>query len=104
MLELHSHVSALSGTTPLTASKNPLDWGHPWFPLLALREMEDAHIVGKRKAKRLKATCPKWEWAVGTYLWLTWTNKMREVHGDSHATPESMHRPLRDVMLTPPNL
>ena len=60
---------------------------HPWYPLLALRELENARRVGKKAAKELRRSQPKREWAIGSYLWLLWTNRMKEVHGEGYAPP-----------------
>jgi len=79
-------------------------WSHPWYPLLALRELESAWRVSKKEAKRLRASRPEREWAIGSYLWLVWTNKMREVHGEGYAPPRKLRKALRAALTTAPDL
>ena len=62
-------------------------WTHPWYPLLALRELESARRVGKKAAKELCKSWSECKWAIGSYLWLLWTNSMKEVHGEGFAPP-----------------
>jgi len=94
--ELQSHLPAPPGWAP--------PWGHPWFPLLALKELESTCLVGKKEAKRLKANRPDREWVIGSYLWLVWTNKMREVHSEGYAPPRKLRKALQAMLATPPNL
>jgi len=79
-------------------------WAHPWYPLLALREMESARRVGKKAAKELRKSWPDREWAIGSYLWLIWTNCMREVHGEGFAPPWRLCAALEAAIDTPPDL
>jgi len=79
-------------------------WAHPWYPLLALREMESARRVGKKAAKELRKSRPDREWAIGSYLWLIWTNCMKEVHSEGFAPPWRLRAALEAAIDTPPNL
>ena len=49
--ELQDHLPALPDSAPA--------WTHPWYPLLALRELESAQRVGKKVAKELWKSRPK---------------------------------------------
>ena len=70
-----------------TLPASALAWTHPWYPLLALRELESARRVGKKAAKELRRSRPKQEWAIGSYLWLLWANQMKEIHSEGFAPP-----------------
>jgi len=94
--ELRDHLLALPDSAPA--------WTHPWYPLLALKELESAQQVGKKAAKELRKSRPHREWAIGLYLWLLWTNKMREVHGEGHALPRKLRTTLRKALTTTPDL
>jgi len=79
-------------------------WSHPWYPLLALKELEHPWQVGKKAAKELRKSWPEREWAIGSYLWLLWTNKMQEVHGEGYTLPRRLHNALRAALATAPDL
>jgi len=93
---LRDHLPALPPTAPA--------WTHPWYPLLALRELENARRVGKKAAKELRKSRPEREWAIGSYLWLLWTNRMKEVHGKGYAPPWGLCAALEAALDTPPDL
>jgi len=79
-------------------------WTHPWYPLLALPELECARWVGKKAAKELRKSRPEHEWAIGSYLWLLWTNRMKEVHGKGFALPWRLRATLEAALDTLPDL
>jgi len=79
-------------------------WTHPWYPLLALRELENVRRVGKKAVKELRKSRPEREWAIGLYLWLLWTNRMKEVHGEGYAPPWRLRAALEAVLDTLPDL
>jgi len=79
-------------------------WTRPWYPLLALRELESARRVGKKAAKELRKSWPEREWAIGSYLWLLWTNRMKEVHSEGYALPWRLCAALEAALDTPPDL
>ena len=61
------------------------EWGHsPWYPLLALKELEEnALLIFKgRKAtiEALRRTRQKREWIIGNYYWAIWKWRMKEIH------------------------
>ena len=56
MQELWAHLPALPDSAPA--------WTHPWYPLLALRELESARQVSKKAAKEL------WNVGAPTFLLL----------------------------------
>jgi len=93
---LRDRLPALPPATPA--------WTHPWYPLLALRELENAWWVGKKAAKELRKSRPEREWAIGSYLWLLWTNHMKEVHGEGYAPPWRLCATLEVALDTPPDL
>jgi len=82
---LSRHVAALCPLHP-SHTEDLRSWGHPWFPLLVLKELENKRFVGKTRAKSLKASRADREWAIGSYLWLIWTNKMNEIHSRDPGT------------------
>jgi len=79
-------------------------WTHPWYPLLALRELESTRWAGKKLARELRRSQPKREWAIGSYLWLLWTNRMKEIHGEGFAPPWRLCAALETALDTPPDL
>jgi len=79
-------------------------WTHPWYPLLALRELENARWVSKKAAKELRKSRPERMWAIGSYLWLLWTNRMKEVHGEGYAPPWRLSAALETALDTLPDL
>ena len=76
----------------------------PLVPLLALKELESPRQVGKAAAKELRRSWPEREWVIGLYLWLLWTNKMWEVHGEGHAPPWKLRNALRATITAVPDL
>jgi len=94
----------MSGRPNPSQTKDLTSWGHLWFLLLALRELERMPTMSKKEVKQLKATCPEQEWAIGSYLWIIWTNKMKEVHGEGHTMPHNLRQPLSQAMATPLDL
>jgi len=67
---------------------HPDEWGSsPWYPILALRAIEEAALPifkGRKKMlKALKLTRPKREWMIGTYYWMLWKWRMKEIHEDN---------------------
>jgi len=66
---------------------HPDEWGSsPWYPLLALQVIEEAALPifkGRKKVlKVLKLSRPKREWLIGTYYWMLWKWRMKEIHED----------------------
>ena len=52
-------------------------------------------------AKKLKATHPDREWALGTYLWMVWVARMKEVHNENYIyIPANQQAALLDALLT----
>lgn len=104
VLVLRDHLKSFPGLGPFPWMVDPIGWGHPWFPILALKELESASMIGKKKAKLVKSSRQDREWAISSYLWLVWTNKMKEVHGDGYAPPHKLTQSLTDAMLLPADL
>ena len=101
---VHSHISSLQGHSASLLSLNIWLWSHPWFPLLALRELENSRRLGKPTSKTLKSTRPEREWAVGSLLWLLWTNRMSQVHNNESAPAHLLGPALQRTLLTPKHL
>jgi len=64
---------------------HPDEWGaSPWYPLLALKELEEAVlpiVKGRKKMlKDLRRTRQKREWIMGNYYWALWKWRMKEIH------------------------
>ena len=66
--------------------------------------MESTRRVGKKAAKELRKSRPEREWAIGSYLWLLWTNRMKEVHGEGYAPPWRLCAALEAALDTLPDL
>jgi len=103
LLTLACHIESISYPYHDLPTTRITSWGHPWFPLLALKELENSRIVGKKAAKHLKASRPEREWAIGSYLWLLWTNKMNEVHSSHLIAPAHLAPALKSSLDTPPD-
>ena len=98
---MHSYISRLPGHTASLPSLNIQSWGHPWFPLLALRELESSRVTDKPTSKALKSSRPDREWAVGSLLWLLWTNRMSQIHGKDSTPTHLLGPALQRTLLTP---
>ena len=80
---------ALLVVSPKSAFRtlHPDEWGSsPWYPILALHAIEEAALPifkgRKRMLKELKLSRPKREWLIGTYYWMLWKWRMKEIHKD----------------------
>ena len=86
---------------------SPDSWGtSPWYPLLALREIEEIAypiVKGRKKIlKNLKKSRQRREWIVGTYYWALWKWRMKEIHDDSfNFVPANCELSLRDMLNAP---
>jgi len=69
-------------------SLRPDEWHpSPWYPLIALQRIERG-VVRPSKAlgdpgRSLSSTRPAREWLIGTYFWLLWRWRMKDIHDDS---------------------
>ena len=55
-------------------------WPSPyWYPLLCLKQVEKCYDASRKQMKAFKDSRSKREWAIGTYLWLVWKKRMKEV-------------------------
>jgi len=86
---------------------HPDEWGtSPWYPLLALKELEEATfpIVKGRKAilKSLAKSRQRREWVIGNYYWALWKWHMKNIH-DARFTfvPHMCRDLLRQALLVP---
>jgi len=85
----------------------PDSWGtSPWYPLLALKEIEEAKypvVKGRKKIlKNLKKTRQRREWIIGNYYWALWKWRMKEIHDASFTfIPVNCLSSLMDIMATP---
>jgi len=66
---------------------HPDEWGSsPWYPLLAMKTLEEVALpISKGRKKVLKALMKsrqKREWIIGTYYWMLWKWRMKEIHDD----------------------
>ena len=102
-------LKALQEVSPANCFKtlHPDEWGwSPWYPLLALKEIEETTlpIFKGRKAvlKALKKTRQKREWIIGNYYWALWKWRMKEIHEDTFKfVPSLCGSLLKDILLTP---
>ena len=85
----------------------PDEWGtSPWYPLLALRELEELAypvVKGRKKIlKRLKKTRQKREWIIGNFYWALWKWRMKEIHDASFTfVPVNCVASLTGILNTP---
>jgi len=102
-------LSTLKEVSPANSFKtlHPDEWGwSPWYPLLALKEIEETvlPILKGRKTvlKTLKKTRQKREWIIGNYYWALWKWRMKEIHEDTFKfVPRLCESLLRQILLTP---
>ena len=86
---------------------HPDEWGlSPWYPILALQAIEENALPifkGRKKMlKALKLSRPKREWLIGTYYWMLWKWRMKEIHEDSFVfVPTSCVASLQEALLWP---
>ena len=80
----------LQKVSPLLPARSlrPDEWGRsPWYPLLALRRLEQDKFRPSRALKRpneaLSLSRPVREWLVGNYFWHLWRWRMKEIHDPS---------------------
>jgi len=102
-------VDALKAHTPpfFLRSLRPLDWHpSPWYPLIALRGIEDVPIKATKDhlkpSKTLSDSRPKREWIIGSYLWQVWKWRMKDIHEpDFFFVPHRHVGSLKRVLLEP---
>jgi len=104
-----SLLTILGALHPISAFKtlSPDAWGtSPWYPLLALKELEEMAypiVKGRKKIlKSLKKSRQKREWIIGNYYWAIWKWRMKEIHDTSFIfVPANCVPSLQDVLSTP---
>ena len=102
-------MESLESVYPTSGFKtlSPDSWGvSPWYPLLALRELEEGSfpiVKGRKKIlKALKKTKQKREWIIGNYYWALWKWRMKEIHNDKYKfTPVLCGTALREILSAP---
>jgi len=102
-------LDALHDVSPASSFKTlHLDaWGHsPWFPLLALKGLEESALPiakGRKKLlKDLKKSRQKREWIIGNYYWALWKWRMKEIHNTKFKfVPFTCIVLLHELLLTP---
>jgi len=102
-------MDTLQEVSPATSFKTlqPDTWGHsPWYPLLALRELEETALPifkgRKMILKALKKTRQKCEWIIGNYYWALWKWCMKEIHKDRFKfVPQLCGGLLKEKLLLP---
>ena len=100
---------ALWEFSPVNSFKmlHPDEWGwSPWYPLLALKEIEETALPifkgRKTVLKALKKTRQRREWVIGNYYWALWKWCMKEIHEDKFKfTPRLCGSLLKDLLMTP---
>ena len=101
--------NALRKVSPDSAFKtlHPEEWGHsPWYPLLALKAIEESALPIRKGRKvllkKMKKTRRHREWLIGNYYWALWKWRMKEIHDDRFRfVPLMCVGALRDILLTP---
>jgi len=88
-------------------SLHPDEWGwSPWYPLLALGEIEEAALPmfkGQKGVLRaLRRTRQRREWVIGNYYWALWKWRMKEIHEDNFKfIPRLCESLMEQKLLTP---
>jgi len=102
-------MTALGALHPGSSFKtlSPDSWGvSPWYPLLALRGLEEAAypIVKGRKGmlKKLGKSRQQREWLIGNYYWALWKWRMKEIHDTSfNFVPVNCVASLHNMLTVP---
>ena len=61
----------------------------PWLKLVATRLQHSMHSP-KKKNRNLES-CAKREWALGSFMWFIWKQRMKEVHNVSYCFIPDLH-------------
>jgi len=86
---------------------SPDSWGaSPWYPLLALKELEEIAyplVKGQKKViKSLGKSRQQREWLIGNYYWAIWKWRMKEIHDTSfNFVPANCVSSLKDTLSAP---
>jgi len=102
-------MATLDALHPVSSFKtmSPDSWGtSPWYPLLALKELEETAypiVKGRKKIlKDLKKSRQWREWLIGNYYWALWKWRMKEIHEmDFTFVPVNCVASLLDTLSTP---
>jgi len=102
-------LAALGTLHPVSSFKtlSPDSWGtSPWYPLLALRSLEETAypiVKGRKKIlKGLKKSREQREWIIGNYYWALWKWRMKEIHDTGfNFVPANCATSLRDTLAVP---
>ena len=83
------------------------EWGSsPWYPILALQALEETALPifkGRKKMlSALKRSRPRREWLIGTYYWMIWKWRMKEIHEDDFKfVPAFCITSMKEALLRP---
>jgi len=106
---LETLLAALGALHPGSGFKtlSPDSWGaSPWYPLLALKELEEAAypiVKGRKKILKNLQKSRQWrEWIIGNYYWALWKWRMKEIHdGSFNFVPMNCISSLVAILATP---
>jgi len=102
-------LTVLGAIHPMSGFKtlSPDLWGvSPWYPLLALKELEELAypiVKGRRKIlKSLRKSRRQREWIIGNYYWALWKWRMKEIHDANFKfVPARCESSLSSTLSTP---
>ena len=99
-LTLYSHFISLHNGPGLSAK--PWSWSplFSWYPLIAFRSLDTvpANTVKLRRTLG-KSRSPR-EWALGSFMWYIWKQRMKEVHDPSYHFIPDLHTDALSSTLT----
>jgi hypothetical protein len=102
---LYSEFRHLSPVIPgrVSTSTRPWLWGtNVWYPLLALRSLDTLPHYSDPLKQLLGTSRRAREWALGSFLWYIWRQRMDEVHNTSYRFRPDLHSDILAPLLRAP--
>jgi hypothetical protein len=88
---------------PSVLSTSPSSWdGNLWYPLFALRTLDSLPGLPASSRSLLGRSRRSREWVLGSFLWLVWRLRMKEVHDPDFRFIPSAHSDSLAALLSSP--
>jgi hypothetical protein len=106
LVVLYSEFRRLCPIVPRTvsASTRPWLWGPDiWYPLIALRSLDTLPQYSNPLKQQLGTSCQARKWALGSFLWYVWRQRMDEVHNTAYRFYPDLHTDILRPLLRAPH-